>query len=522
MKYTALLAGLLAFGVSFVQCVGDDPDTTAAPADAGASSDTGNGGGDSTAPPADASGGDAAVDAPPTGKYRWSFVVPASSEAVAAAVRPSDGHSIVVGHLSADSVVVGGTTLTRVGLRDLLVVELDTDGKPVWAKNYGSAGSYVLARAVAVVGSEVVVSGSFREASFAGLTAVENGEDAPFVLRINGLDAAHPIAWARRLLKENNNGGTCTSVAAGAGGQIAVACPIFEVTGQPLTPTVPRFAMVPLEPSLGGASGGTLVAVMSVADGYGIWATAIRELRAESVLFGPNDLVYAAGAHFGDTAIEVRSNKSVTKANPEGRAIFKLNATGCDWATGWSCTSGDMNQRAAFALLPNTDVAVAAAFGGSCTLGGITAVPSDASSKVDMLVARFDHTNGSPIAPKAFGGAITELLGGIAPSPDGDAVVWFTGGGFSLGNQSVPVPAAGTTMSVLTRLDPTVSPRWLHAMPTSPASALFTISAGAAVATGPAGQVVIASQLRGSIDLPQGPTVNGSGEGYFFAAGFAP
>lgn len=527
MRRVALVLGLLLLTCGLVHCVGDDPAVSTSLQPDAAASDSAvvseGDGGDATAPPSDA-GMDADADAVAlaTGELRWSFVVPAASEAVAVAIRPSDGHVIIAGHLSADSAMVAGTTLTRIGIRDLLVVELDTAGQPVWAKNYGATGSYVLARAVAVVGSEIIVSGSFRETDFAGLTAAQFGEDAPFVLRINGVDPTHPIAWSRRLLKETNNGGTCTSLAVGVGGQIAVGCYVFEVEGPPLTPTVPRFAMTALEPSLATSATGTLVAVMNAADGWGTWATAIRELRVQSVLFGPGDLVYAGGEHAGATAIEVRSNKSVTAANVTGHALFKLSSTTCDWAAGWSCTSGDSNQRAAYALLPSSDVAIANAFGGTCTLGNVTAVASDASSQLDMLVARFDHTSGNPITPKAFGGAVTELLGGIAASPNGDTVLWFTGGGFTLGSKTVPTPTTGTTLSVLTRLDPSAEPRWLHAMPTSPSTALFSLTTGAAVATSASGEIVVASQLRGSTDLPDAATVNGSGEGYLFAAGFSP
>ena len=59
-------------------------------------------------------------------------------------------------------------------------------------------------------------------------------------------------------------------------------------------------------------------------------------------------------------------------------------------------------------------------------------------------------------------------------------------------------------------------------MPTSPSTALFSLTTGAAVATGASGEIVVASQLRGSTDLPDAATVNGSGEGYLFAAGFSP
>ena len=139
----------------------------------------------------------------------------------------SAGNSYLVGNTTALSLVVGATTLTRIGLVDSFVIKRNADGSVAWAKHQGGLGAITQTSAVAVTvdaAGDVYVTGWFGGGNMStpvSLNKIANTQyQDTFVLKLSGTDGS--MVWA------NSFGGTglvstlSSAIAADAAGHIYV------------------------------------------------------------------------------------------------------------------------------------------------------------------------------------------------------------------------------------------------------------------------------------------------------------
>ena len=118
------------------------------------------------------------------------------------------GNVFVAGNFT-NTVVLGGTTLTSLGQRDVFVAKFNpATNQFVWAEQAGSAG-YDSADALAVSGTSVYVAGNFDNptASFGSTTLTTAGTQDVYVAKLTDTGDTGSFVWAQRA------GGTGNDVA---------------------------------------------------------------------------------------------------------------------------------------------------------------------------------------------------------------------------------------------------------------------------------------------------------------------
>ncbi len=86
------------------------------------------------------------------------------------------GNVYAGGYFNGATIAIGGTTLSRIGTQDGLVIRLNGSGAVTWAQNYGGAGATLTLRPVALSGTNVVATGIFSggQVSFGSLPQLDN------------------------------------------------------------------------------------------------------------------------------------------------------------------------------------------------------------------------------------------------------------------------------------------------------------------------------------------------------------
>ncbi|WP_460505677.1 IPTL-CTERM sorting domain-containing protein [Hydrogenophaga soli] len=109
------------------------------------------------------------------------------------------GNTYVSGTFTGATLVLGATTLTRIGVQDAFVAKLNSSGNVLWAKNYGGSGGYAAASGIAVDGSGNVYLGGFFNADLSTPSLARVGLTDAFAFK---LDGSGTLTWAK------NFGGT--------------------------------------------------------------------------------------------------------------------------------------------------------------------------------------------------------------------------------------------------------------------------------------------------------------------------
>lgn len=110
-------------------------------------------------------------------------------------ITDSNKNIYLVGGFTHASLVVGGTTLTKIGSTDAYVAKLDSSGNVVWAKNFGGAGITMNGRSVGVDGSgNVFVAGNFSGGNATTPALTLQGSSDYFVIK---LDSSGTVAWSK-------------------------------------------------------------------------------------------------------------------------------------------------------------------------------------------------------------------------------------------------------------------------------------------------------------------------------------
>jgi hypothetical protein len=206
-------------------------------------------------------------------------------------VEDGDGADLVlVGTFDGTAVFDGATTLTASGGYDMLVARWSSTGALAFATAVGAEGTED-AGAVAVVGTDIVVAGTFDSATLtvggAGPISNAGGYDSALI----GFGASGTPRWARQL---GGEGADWIADVAAVGGDVAM---VGSFSG-----TV-AFAGLP-ELTSDGTS--MLVARLS-GGGNGQWAHAVSSAGglacATSVRVGPSGDLYVAGVIDGAAAL---------------------------------------------------------------------------------------------------------------------------------------------------------------------------------------------------------------------------
>ncbi len=119
-----------------------------------------------------------------------------------------NGNSHIIASFPAGDIDVGGTTVTGVGARNLLVAKVDNAGATTWAKGFGASDISISAGSVFAGGGTVFVSGSFfgNGNLTIGTTALTKAGTSDAVMV--GLDSTGEVRWAK------NYGGTSAQMTA--------------------------------------------------------------------------------------------------------------------------------------------------------------------------------------------------------------------------------------------------------------------------------------------------------------------
>ncbi len=148
----------------------------------------------------------------PSGRFLWAVALGGTELEKPLAIAVDAAGRIVVGASFAGSVALGGKTLQAEGPADLLVVQLDSDGKVIWtapASRGEPATDDGLGLAVGGDGA-VTLTGSFaKQATFGASTIVSTGDEDIFVAR---LDASGAWVWARAAGGYSSDGGAAVAI----------------------------------------------------------------------------------------------------------------------------------------------------------------------------------------------------------------------------------------------------------------------------------------------------------------------
>jgi len=119
-----------------------------------------------------------------------------------------NGNSHLIATFPAGDIDVGGTTVTGVGIKNLLVAKVDNTGATTWAKGLGTSGAYISGASVFVDGSSnIFFSGYFGNGNLTiGTTALTKAGFTDVVM--GSLDSDGEVRWAK------NYGGTSAQMTA--------------------------------------------------------------------------------------------------------------------------------------------------------------------------------------------------------------------------------------------------------------------------------------------------------------------
>ncbi|MDB5269481.1 MAG: hypothetical protein JWP58_2521 [Hymenobacter sp.] len=317
-------------------------------------------------------------------------------------VADASGSVYLVGAFSG-TVSLGSATLTSAGVQDGFVAKWSPAANDfVWAKQLGGAYDDV-ATAVALSGSSIYVTGSFRSqaAVFGATTLASAGVEDLFVTKLTDAGSSAAFDWTQRV------GGSSSE----AGEAIAVSGPNVYVAGYYVDAT---FGTTTLPV---GSPGNMFVAKLADAGPTSafVWAkaagsyTSYNSVHALAVS-GPN--VYLAGFFSGTATFGATT---LTSAGSYDAVVAKLVDAGPTADFAWAQRAGGPGEDRARAIgVQGPNVYIAGSFEGSAATFGPTTLAS--AGRADAFVAKLTDagSTGSFGWVQQAGGADADYAYGLA------------------------------------------------------------------------------------------------------------
>jgi hypothetical protein len=317
-----------------------------------------------------------------------------------------DGNVIVAGFFSG-AIDFGGGLLLCSGGFDVFLAKLNEDGKYLWSKSFGDAGSQGPGGVAVDSMGNVLIAGYFDGViDFGGGPLTSNGGTDIFIAKLRA-DGKH--LWSKSFGDASAQG--ATSIAVDSSGDVLLAGGfngVVDFGGGPLT-------------SAGGAD--IFVAKLRAEDGKHLWSKRFGDASvqsASSVAVDSMGNVLVAGYFNGGVDF---GNGFLTSAGGSDIFIAKLRAE--DGKHLWSRRFGDASDQNAtsVAVGSSESIVFAGQFSGAADLGG-----GPIKGPGDMFVAKLD-TNGKHVWSKLFGDKSAESANSVATDHAGNVVVtgYFSG-----------------------------------------------------------------------------------------------
>jgi hypothetical protein len=188
----------------------------------------------------------------------------------------------------------------------------------------------------------------------------------------------------------------------------------------------------------------------------------------------------------------------------------------------WGKLFGDASDQAGTSIAVDaTGAVVTGRVSGSITFGGMVPGTLTSAGGLDIVVAKFASSNGTPLWAKLFGDETDQEGNSIAVDAWGDVVVTgFFDGLTDFGYPSKPLASAGLGDIFVAKLDPTGATLWAWRFG-DPAD-----QAGLGIATDSAANVLLTGYIFGTVDFgvppPLPSTLTSMGGGDVFVAKLSP
>ena len=284
-----------------------------------------------------------------------------------------------------NTVVLGGTTLTSLGVEDVFVAKFNpVSNQFVWAQRAGGPGADY-ANALAVSGTSVYLAGVFDSptAGFgaATLTNAAPGTNDVFVAKLTDAGSTGSFVWAQRA------GGTGIDAASA----LAMNGTSLYVAGNFFSPTADFGGTTLANAGTTSGTADVFVAKLTDAGSTGIFTWAQRSGGTGSdianALAVNNANVYVAG-YFNSSTADFGTT-TLTNAGLSDVFVAKLADAGSTGSFVWAQRAGGTGYDNAFGLaVRGTSVYVAGNFSGSTTNFGATTLTNTNANDYDVFVAK--------------------------------------------------------------------------------------------------------------------------------------
>ncbi len=388
--------------------------------------------------------------------FAWAQSFGTSGQTTSTPVTAIDasGNIYLAGSFTGSTLTLGTTTLTRIGTADVFVAKLTSNGRVLWAKNFGGAGATAVSNRVAVdaTGSpNVYVSGSFTTASLTTPTLTKIGERDLFAVK---LDSAGTITWAKSF------GGTGASAAA-AGIAVDTASPANVYLGGVLsgahltTPSITKIGDADALAIKLDASGATAWAKNFGGSGSYAFANDIAVDRST-----PAQVYVVGGFHYfvsGRTSAAL-STPVLTRIGEIDGFALKLDSSGSIvWARNYGGT-GTHTSLSSVTVDRETAPNIYAA--GYFHTGNLTTPSLLRLGTSDGLLLKLD-SNGLTSWSKSIGGSgASTSMASVAVDTASPASI-YVGGAFGSGTLNVPpLTRIGTNDGFAAKFDSSGTAVW--------------------------------------------------------------
>ena len=357
-----------------------------------------------------------------------------NSSSVSATIVDAAGNVYLAGSFR-NSVVLGGTTLTSLGDRDVFVAKFSpVSNQFVWAQRAGGTGSDYAA-ALAVSGTSVYVAGSFSgaPASF-GTTVLSNaGRTDAFVAKLVDVGPTGSFAWALRAGGAEFENATALAVSGSGvyvGGHFSSPTVGFGATNLTSTGSYDVFVAKLTDTGTSGGfawvqrAGGTDADFVSALTVSGSVVYVAGDFYGSTSGFGPTTLINAAAS---------------ASAGSSDVFVAKLFDVGSSGNFAWAERAGGLSFDYAYALaVSGTGVYLAGSFSSAIASFGATVLSNAGGEDVFVVKLTDAGPTGSFVWAQRAGGAGNDAATALAVSGSGVYVAGaFSGPAASFGANSL-------------------------------------------------------------------------------------
>lgn len=405
------------------------------------------------------------------------------------------GNVLVTGHFTGE-IDFGGGPLTSAGTlpgpTDVFVAKLDAAGHPLWSKRFGDTASQQgRALGVSPTGDVIVVGDFAGSIDFGGGSLTAAGVSSVFITR---LDEHGNHLWSEQI---DGPSVTAAGAAFDAAGNVFVAGSFLgaiDVCGS----------------TLDGAGDLDIFVVKLDGSGACLWAKrfgATGDQEARGIAADATGGVLLAGRFQEELDL---GNGAMQSAGGFDGFVGRLSPDGSpSWATRFG-DAADQEARA-LAIADSSHVIVAGTFAGAMDLGGKLLMSAGGG---DVFLAKLGASDGAHVWSTRFGDTNEQDAASVAVDATGSVVMTGTlhgqtdfGGG--------PLASIGGFEAFLAKFRADAAHQWSKRF--GDAQDQF----GQAVAADATGNVLLAGNFQGTIDLGGGPLVSEGGYDVVIAK-FAP